>query len=257
MVMSRRPGTLNLTRSILMSVDSRGLTRAQRQLLGRGIEQLGLSLSDEALNAIQLHLALVQKWRSRINLVSFATPEELITHHALDSLALLPLIEQSRQVLDIGTGAGFPGMQLAAARPGTHFTLLDSRGRRIEFLRLVSAQAKLSNTVFLCARVEDVFCPAGDVSGNLAGSVHSQVQAPAKFDTLLARAVASLDLLVEITIPLRFSGQRLIAMKGQYPHKELEVLNTKHSGQIKSVSVEKLDVPFLEAERHAVIIEYR
>jgi len=240
-----------------MPLESGGLSAAQRQLLGRGVELLGLDLSEAALTTIELHLALVQKWRSKINLVSISTPEELITHHALDSLALLPLIEQSRQVLDIGSGAGFPGMPLAAARPGIDFTLLDSRSRRIEFLRLVNAQAGLKNMAFLCARVEALACSAQDSPEKLSSAAHSQVQAPAKFDTLIARAVASLDLLLEITAPLRFSGQRLIAMKGQYPHEELRILDKKHSSQIKSVSIETLEVPFLQAERHAVIIEFR
>lgn len=240
-----------------MSTERPGLTQAQQQLLARGIEQLGLELPEAALSAMQLHLSLVQKWRSKINLVSIADPKELITHHALDSLALLPCIEQSRRVLDIGTGAGFPGMLLAAARPGTHFTLLDSRRRRIEFLRLVNAQAGLKNTAFECARVEEIAGPRSTTSGNSQYLPYSAVQAPAKFDTLVARAVTSLDQLVQMTAPLRFTGQRLIAMKGQHPHDELEALGANHSEQIAGVSVDAIDVPFLDAERHAVIIEFR
>jgi 16S rRNA (guanine527-N7)-methyltransferase len=240
-----------------MSTERPGLTRAQQELLARGIEQLRLDLTDAASLAIEQHLSLVQKWRSKINLVSIAAPGELITHHALDSLALLPYIEQSQQVLDIGTGAGFPGMPLAAARPGTHFTLLDSRRRRIEFLRLVNAQAGLKNTALECARVEEISRPYSAMPENSEYLPYSAVQAPLKFDTLVARAVASLDQLVQMTAPLRFTGQRLIAMKGQYPHDELEALHRNHSEQIARVSVDAIEVPFLDAERHVVVIEYR
>jgi 16S rRNA (guanine527-N7)-methyltransferase len=227
------------------------ITQAQRQLLSRGIEYCGLDISAEALSAIELHLSLVQKWRHRINLISIANDLELITHHALDSLVLLPFIEQSQRVLDFGTGAGFPGLQLAGARPDIAFSLLDSRQRRIEFLRMVSAQAGLGNTTFINSRIEDL-----SVSEELKELPHSDVHTPAKFDTLVVRAVAPLEQLVLLTAPLRVSGQRLIAMKGQYPHAELEALKNKYADQIVSVQVEPLDVPFLKAERHAVVIEY-
>ena len=233
-----------------------GLSRVQCQLLEKGLDQLELELSEAALAAIKQHLALVQRWRTKINLISIAEPGELITHHALDSLALLKHVEHSRQLLDIGTGAGFPGMQFAAARPGIHVSLLDSRRRRIEFLRMVNAQIGLENTSFICARVEAVSQVINIMPEISTRPPHSEVQAPAKFDTLVARAVTTLDQLVKLTASLRFSGQRLVAMKGQYPSEELEVLNRESAGQIDSVSVEPLTIPGLNAERHAVIIKF-
>lgn len=240
-----------------MQAEGPVISAAQHDLLCRGIEVLGLDISADARRAIEMHLSMVQKWRFKINLISIANERELITHHALDSLVLLPFIEQSRRVLDFGTGAGFPGMLLAAARPGIQFSLLDSRRRRIEFLRLVNARTGLKNAIFISARVEDVSMSDNSVAKNLPASPHSDVHVPLKFDTLVVRAVASLDKLVEMTAPLRFSGQRLVAMKGQYPQDELESLDEKYSDQIASVSVQSIEVPFLEAERHAVIIEYR
>ncbi len=233
-----------------------GLSSMQLQLLEKGLDQLELDLSDAALAAIKQHLALVQKWRTKINLVSIAEPGELITHHALDSLALLKHVEYSQQLLDIGTGAGFPGMQLAAAGPGMHVTLLDSRRRRIEFLRMVNTQIQLENMSFICARVEEVTRVASMMPGNSTRPGHLDVQAPAKFDTLVARAVAPLNQLVKLTTGLRCSKQRLLVMKGQYPSAELEALNRECAGQIDSVSVEALKIPGLHAERHAVIIQF-
>lgn len=233
-----------------------GLSQAQLQLLDKGLNQLGLELSDAALASIKQHLALVQKWRTKINLISIAEPGELITHHALDSLALLKHVEHSQQLLDIGTGAGFPGVQLAAARPDMHVTLLDSRRRRIEFLRMVNAQIGLKNASFICARVEEASRVASKIPEKSTRPPHSDVQAPAKFDTLVARAVATLNQLVKLTTPLRYPGQRLVAMKGQYPSGELEALNRECAAQIDSVSVQALKVPGLNAERHAVTIKF-
>lgn len=240
-----------------MHAEGAGISPEQHELLCRGIKALGLDLSADALRVIEVHLFLVQKWRSKINLVSISNEQELITHHALDSLALLPFIQQSHRVLDFGTGAGFPGMLLAATKPEVQFSLLDSRQRRIEFLRMVNARTGLKNVTFISKRVEDFLPSAIPAAENSLTSLHSDVHVAVKFDTLVARAVASLDKLVELTAPLRYSGQRLVAMKGQYPQDELATLNKKYSDQIASVSVESLQVPFLEAERHVVIIEYR
>ena len=241
----------------MSQAESSGISAAQHDLLCRGIEILGLDISADSLDAIENHLSLVQKWRSKMNLISIANERDLITHHALDSLALLPLIEESQRILDFGTGAGFPGMLLAAAKPGISFSLLDSRVRRIEFLRLVNAQAKLENITFISARVEELLLCDGTEQEKLLVSPNSDVHAPVKFDTLIARAVASLSKLVEMTAPLRLSGQRLVAMKGQYPQEELKVLDKLYFDEVSSVSVEPLDVPFLDAERHAVVIEFR
>ncbi|MEE9448191.1 MAG: 16S rRNA (guanine(527)-N(7))-methyltransferase RsmG [Arenicellales bacterium] len=215
------------------------LHKKQQQSLSAGIEQLALEIPQNGLTAIEAHLGLVQRWQSKINLISTSNDQELITHHGLDSLAVLPLFKGAKNVLDFGTGAGFPGMPLAAAMPDTHFTLLDSRGRRVEFLRMVAVQIGLKNVELVSARVEQ-FVPEADI----------------QYDTLVVRAVASLLDLVDMTNNLRCKGQRLIAMKGQYPQAELDALGVKYADQIVSIDVKPIHVPFLDAERHAVIIQF-
>lgn len=220
------------------------LSKALHTQLLEGIEEIGLELSPQSFAALEAHLALVLKWRSKINLVSIATEHELITHHALDSLVVAPILNapDSRHInsLDFGTGAGFPGMALAAVLPHKHFTLLDSRQRRMEFLRMAAVQAGIRNISLHTARVEADFA----------------MHASEKFDTLIARAVAPLSDLVSMTENLRCSGQRLLAMKGQYPHAELNALYRDHSAQIVSATVQPLRVPGLDAQRHLVTIEF-
>lgn len=212
-------------------------------LISAGLKELELLLDERQLSQIQTHFNLIKKWHKQINLVSFKDERALVTHHVLDSLALEPLLRASKNILDIGTGAGFPGIPLAAVCPDIEFSLLDSRQRRVEFLRLVVAQAKLENVQVATSRIENYYC-------NLP------VQNTTKFDTLVARAVTSLAKLVELTSHLHFSGQRLLVMKGRYPDEELEALEQHHGSMLSSIRVESLHVPFLDAERHAVIIEF-
>ncbi len=227
------------------------LSAAQLDCLHAGLDGLGIQLATSQTEKIVKHLALVQQWRDKINLVSYSKEQELITHHALDSLSVLPYIEDSQCALDIGTGAGFPGMVLAAALPNTQFTLLDSRQRRIEFLRMVAAQSSLSNVRVINSRVE-VFA-AGQAG---ADREDSSMQPRQKFDTLIARAVASLSVLVEMTSSLQSRGVRLVAMKGRHPIAEIEALDKNFADRYSSVGVESVGVPYLPAQRHIVTINF-
>lgn len=227
------------------------LSTNQHDLLLSGLSQIGLDLKPELLAAVEMHLALVQKWRSKINLVSIADERELISHHALDSLVLAPYVSAAQQVLDFGTGAGFPGMQLAAVFPDIHFTLLDSRQRRMEFLRMVAVHAGIKNISLETMRVE-----AYRGERRVHPGADSAMQNTTKFDTLVVRAVATLTQLVAMTSHLRCKGQKLLAMKGQAPQAELDALLDHYPDQIKSVSIEPLSVPGLAAERHLVMVEF-
>jgi len=220
------------------------LHKALHARLLDGIDEIGLEVTPQSLAALEAYLALVLKWRSKMNLVSIAAEHELITHHALDSLVLAPILKapdsKYKNILDFGTGAGFPGMSLAAVLPTMHFALLDSRQRRMEFLRMVALQANINNISLHTARVEADFA----------------MHASEKFDTLIARAVAPLSDLVSMTANLRCQGQQLLAMKGQYPQAELDALHRDHPAQILSATVQPLAVPGLDAERHLVTIEF-
>lgn len=192
------------------------------------------------------HLQELDRWRSRLNLTTIRTPDEMVSKHTLDSLVLLPWLHGER-VLDIGTGAGFPGLSLASARPDWAFTLLDSRGKRIEFLRYV-----------LAGLHDDLSLPRVELVHSRVEQFHSgQFNGAAKFDTLVARAVSSLVNLFAMTKHLQAPGVRLLAMKGQYPEDEIKALEQAASKHAFELEVVSLQVPGVTAERHVVVVDFQ
>ena len=171
------------------------------------------------------------RWNKRVNLTAIRDPAEMITGHLLDSLSARPLV-RGRTVLDVGTGAGFPGLPLAIVEPERSFTLVDSSNKKVRFVEHIAGLLGLGNVTAVKARTED-FAP-----GN-------------RFDTVIARAVAALPRLVEIAGHHVGEGGVFVALKGRYPAEELEQLPDTWDS-----NVTELKVPGLEAgSRHAVLIE--
>lgn len=200
--------------------------------LAAGIAALQQELPADAIGRLEVLLAELQRWGKRINLTAILDPDEMVSAHVLDSLAVRPLI-QGPQIIDIGTGAGFPGLPLAIAEPDVEFTLLDSNGKKISFVKHMIGELGLSNAVAVKARAED-YAPG------------------MRFDTVIARALATVPRLVELSAHLVREDGQLLALKGKYPAEELESITASPEWEF---SVTELTVPFLEAHaRHVVSV---
>jgi 16S rRNA (guanine527-N7)-methyltransferase len=195
---------------------------------------LGLEL-DAAVHAQLLaYLALLDKWNRTYNLTAIRDSLRMVSHHLLDSLAVLPRLPQRAplRLLDIGSGAGLPGIPLAMARPEWSVTLLDSNQKKCAFLRQAAAELFLHNVEVVSSRAE-TFAPAQG------------------FDVVIARALTDLRRLAETSGHLLAPGGWLVAMKGAYPADEL----ARIPAPIQVVETAKLTVPGIEGDRHLVIME--
>lgn len=202
-------------------------------ILQSGADELGIDLTDNMQRQLLEHVELLARWNLRLNLTAITSPRQMVIQHILDSLAIASNLS-GRTILDVGSGGGYPGIPLAVIFPHRQFTLLDSRGKRIEFLRHVIGKTGLSNTSTVKTRVEDY-------------------QPKQKFDTLVCRAFSSLEDMLRRTQGLQHPTSRLLAMKGKYPAEEISVLPNTLQRRLK---VESIEVPFLDAKRHLVVIEF-
>jgi 16S rRNA (guanine527-N7)-methyltransferase len=176
------------------------------------------------------YLALLGKWNKTYNLTAIHEPERMLTHHLLDSLAVLPYITADR-LLDVGSGAGLPGIPLAIVRPELQVTLIDASHKKCSFMQQAAIDLKLSNITVVHGRVEDL-------------------NPEVKYDQIISRAFSELSEFVRVSAALLASGGEWLAMKGLYPNEEI--------AQLKGARLKrdvKLHVPGLEAERHLIILE--
>ncbi len=200
------------------------------ELLEDGIYDLEL---EERLGGDELLMEYVTElmnWNRVYNLTSVRKPTDIVTRHILDSLTVLPYLHGNR-VLDIGTGAGLPGIPLAIACPDREFVLLDSSSKKLRFVQQTLGILKLDNVTLEDSRVEEF-------------------QPEALFDTVICRAFSDLPDFYRYAARLCNEGGRMLAMKGVYPMTEVECLDDKSVIE----DVVSLKVPGLDAERHLVIM---
>ena len=196
------------------------------ELLDSGLGRIGLDLDAEQKTQLLGHLDLLGKWNRKLNLTAIVSPEQMVLQHVLDSLSIHNQVV-GRRLLDIGSGGGFPGIPLAIANPDREVVLLDSRGKRIEFLRHACAMLGVDNAGAVKSRIEDY-------------------RPMVKFDTLVTRAFSSLEQMLALTKSLQHPGATLLAMKGRQPAAEIAALSAEWQ---RCVSSRRLQVPFLDAER--------
>jgi 16S rRNA (guanine527-N7)-methyltransferase len=199
-------------------------------LLQQGVEQLKVPCDASVLENMLLYIDYLHRWNQTYNLTAIRDKKEMVIKHILDSLALYPFI-QGNHCLDVGTGPGLPGLILALALPHIEFTLLDSQIKKTQFINRVLRELPVANVRVCHERVEN----------------H---RPEVLYDVIVSRAFSSLDDMIKGTTHLRAPEGHYLAMKGVYPQEEIAAIESYHF----SIEVEALQVPFLTAERHVVII---
>jgi len=197
-----------------------------RKILVSGLEVLNQTLSEHQIEQLLAFISLIEKWNKSYNLTSIRDRISMVPMHLLDSLAIVPFVEGQR-VIDIGTGAGLPGIVLAICFPDIQFVLLDSNAKKTRFVQQVILELKLTN-VSVCHNRVELYRP-----GNI-------------FDMAITRAFASLEDIVRLTTHLLNKDGVLLAMKGQVPDVSM----------LASVKTElfPLSVPGIDGERCLVKI---
>ncbi|EAR8787195.1 16S rRNA (guanine(527)-N(7))-methyltransferase RsmG, partial [Salmonella enterica] len=190
--------------------------------LSRLLDEAGISLTDHQKTQLVAYVDMLHKWNKAYNLTSVRDPAEMVVRHILDSIVVAPYL-QGQRFIDVGTGPGLPGIPLAIVLPDAHFTLLDSLGKRVRFLRQVQHELKLENITPVQSRVE-------------------AYPSEPPFDGVISRAFASLNDMVSWCHHLPGEKGRFYALKGQLPEDEIASLPDDFSVE----SVEKLRVPQLE-----------
>jgi 16S rRNA (guanine527-N7)-methyltransferase len=199
--------------------------------LESGLKELAVPVGRQGVARLIQYVALLDKWNRVYNLTAVRDAEKAVSAHLLDCLAVVPYLRGTR-VLDVGSGAGLPGIPIALARPEIRVTMLDSSHKKAAFLRQALADLQLRNAEIVCERAES-WRPSQ------------------KFDSVISRAFAELTEFVRLTEHLLAPGGLLAAMKGVHPYEEIDKLPR----EFRVTQVRRLVVPGLEAERHLVLIE--
>ena len=203
------------------------------EILSEGLRQLALAhpLDQKQQETLIKYVDLLNKWNKTYNLTAVRKPEQMVTRHLLDSLSICPYL-RGKRILDVGTGAGLPGIPLAIAFPDRHFTLLDSNNKKTRFVTQAVSELELSNVDVVQSRVENF-----------------QISPP--FDTIISRAYSAIGDMVNQTRHLLALNGVFLAMKGMTPVAEINELPE----DFVLVKNHELYVPELEEARHLLEIK--
>jgi 16S rRNA (guanine527-N7)-methyltransferase len=201
-----------------------------KRRLDDGAAAMGVRLDESQVDVLWRYGVMLRERNAHVNLTSIVSSEGVLTLHMLDSLSVVSHLGDARTIIDVGTGGGFPGVPLAVACPERRFTLIDGTQKKIRFVAEAVAQLDIRNVTALAARAETM-------------------PKDARFDVVVARAVATLGELVHNAGRLVAPQGRLLAMKGRLPEGEIAELPRGWRADVV-----KLRVPGLDAERHLVAL---
>ncbi len=214
-----------------------------KEIFEKGLDCLGLSIDREKIEKFDIYSKLLVEWNEKINLTAITSPEEISIKHFLDSIAPLSVfeIEENAKVIDVGTGAGFPGFPIKIMREDLDFTFMDSLNKRINFLKLVSEEIGFEKVEFVHMRAED-------------GGINKLYRE--KFDYIVSRAVANLKVLSEYCIPFLKVGGTFAAFKQYEVDEEIEdakAIIGSLGGKIKEIK--EIKIPCSDIVRKIILIE--
>ncbi|HXC58921.1 MAG TPA: 16S rRNA (guanine(527)-N(7))-methyltransferase RsmG [Steroidobacteraceae bacterium] len=197
--------------------------------------QLGVPLDSQQLTQLATLASELLRWNKAYNLTAITDPDEVLTHHLLDSLSVQQDLA-GELIADVGTGAGFPGLPLAIVNPARRFTLIDAVDKKLRFIDHAARTLQLTNVVTQHVRVE-------------------QLQPPQAFDTVMARAFAPLPRMVQLVAPLCDAHTTVLAMVGRWPPPESEAAQFALPVDWRIVADRPIQVPGLAAERHVLRLQ--
>ena len=201
------------------------------ECLQQGLHSLGVTPGGQQIVRLAGYLRLLEKWNRAFNLTAIRDLEEMVALHILDSISARPYL-YGKAVLDVGTGAGLPGLPLAIFEPERHFFLLDSGRKKVRFVKHAVGELELDNVTVVHRRVEEY-------------------EPTAPFDTVICRAFSSIGIFVRRCGMLVGVGGRLLAMKGRFPDAELGGLPPDWD----ATEVAPVEIPGLAVQRHIVILQ--
>ena len=202
--------------------------------------QINIDLSEEKLDKFKKYMELLLEWNEKINLTAITQEDEVVLKHFVDSMTVLKYIDDCASVVDVGTGAGFPGIPVSIAKESVKVTLVDSLNKRINFLQEVISEINLTNIKAIHSRAEDFG----------QNKEHREY-----YDISVSRAVANLSVLVEYLLPLVKVGGKCICMKGS--DVEEEITNAKFAIKELGGKIELVDefcLPGTDIKRNIIVI---
>ncbi|MFH1076714.1 MAG: 16S rRNA (guanine(527)-N(7))-methyltransferase RsmG, partial [Pseudomonadota bacterium] len=211
------------------------------EILSKGANSLGLELSEQAIADFVCYMEEIKRWNNKVNLTSLVKDHEIIVKHFLDSIALAPHLSPGSSILDIGSGAGIPGIPLKIVRKDINITLLDSSRKKVHFLKHIARTLKLSGVSI--------------IEGNTSEIIRSHTEMTGQYNVVISRAIGSLKDFVKYGRPFAQAPGWLVAYKGPAGEKELsDLLPWLTETGLEPLKLIKYRLPYIDAERVLIII---
>lgn len=201
---------------------------------------INVEITDSQIEKFYIYMYRILEWNKKINLTAIEDEDEIILKHFIDSLTIQKYIKDCKNMIDIGTGAGFPGIPIAIVNDQINITLLDSLNKRINFLNDVIQELKLDNVVAIHGRAEDI------------AKLKTYRE---KYDVVTSRAVAQLNILLEYMLPFNKLNGKTISMKGSNIEEIKDATNALNELGGKIEKIENIVLPNTNIQRNIIIVE--